>query len=360
MLPTKFLFINFNYFVTFIFADNPNKPPNKPIDPIDGSCDCTRCPGSSSSSGTVIEKQNKKLKNQLEENSFVNDLLDVVYTLQTDSIPISKRRKRSTLSKYSNATQNVIHSNEIKTIFDEDATDEEIELEEIALTSIVLNKTVHGNMSHLMIENLSHFSKYTITIRACLKKSYNKFLKKEMPRCSEPRSFDFSTKKKLGADNIQSDSVRSNSESNNGTDVWITWDDPPDPNLAIIYYNFKIRLQNSAEPYAFCVNAKDFEEKGRRHQLTIPGSNYVQVQAWSLAGPGEYTDEFLVVVGDRNGAHLVIILPVFGCILLMLIVGIVVYYYYKKKYGDEITMNPIYMKVKIILQPIFFFFSQIL
>ena len=81
-----------------------------------------------------------------------------------------------------------------------------------------------------------------------------------------------------------------------------------------------------------------FEENGRKHPLTIPGSNYVQVQAWSLAGPGEYTDEFLVVVGDRNGAHLVIILPVFGCILLMLIIGLVVYYYYNIIRSSVVTL----------------------
>ena len=121
------------------------------MDPMDGSCDCSRCPnpGSTSTKNKGIGnnlKVHKKVK--LEENSFVNDLLNVVF--QVDYVPIStNRKKRETTDgdkKYSNQTQNQIQSNDIKTIHDQnELTEEEIEQEEIALNKMVFNKTVLGN-----------------------------------------------------------------------------------------------------------------------------------------------------------------------------------------------------------------------
>ena len=120
------------------------------MDPMDGSCDCTRCPNSGSTStknkgiGNNL-KVHKKVK--LEENSFVNDLLNVVF--QVDYVPGTNRKKRETTNgdnKYSNQTQNQLQSNVIKTIKDQnELTEEEIEQEEIALNKMVFNKTVLGN-----------------------------------------------------------------------------------------------------------------------------------------------------------------------------------------------------------------------
>ena len=92
----------------------------------------------------------------MEENSFVNDLLNEVYKTDFNSMPSfsissnSRKRKKRSLSssqntKFDNATN---ANNEIPEIvkskpYDE-MTDQEIQDEETALTTIVFNGTVQG------------------------------------------------------------------------------------------------------------------------------------------------------------------------------------------------------------------------
>ena len=128
-----------------------------------------------------------------------------------------------------------------------------------------------------MIEDLTHFSKYTVTIKACQREYYDDFQQTVTRRCSEIRSYDFRTEKKNGADDIDSKTVKSNSDSNNGTDVWITWTDPENPNLAIIYYNVKYRMQNTQELLKRCISASEFEQNNRKYVMSIPGTFNVQV-----------------------------------------------------------------------------------
>ena len=85
-----------------------------------------------------------------------------------------------------------------------------------------------GNKTFIEIGNLTHFSKYTLTIKAC-HKSLNESDWNALPymakasydenhraRCSKIQSSDFLTAKKEGADDIPSESVTTNSDSNNG------------------------------------------------------------------------------------------------------------------------------------------------
>ena len=116
--------------------------------------------------------------------------------------------------------------------------------------------------------------------------------------------------------------IVSNQDKNNGTDVWITWQDPPDPNLAIVYYKFKFRLQHdTSKTLATCETAYDFIQKGRKFSPT-QGSFYVSVRAVSLAGPGAWSEEILVTVGeDGSGLIMSIVIPII--VIIAFIVGLV-------------------------------------
>jgi len=241
----------------------------------------------------------------------------------------------------------------------DEMTDKEIQDEETALTTIVFKGTVQGNKTFIEIGNLTHFSKYTLTIKAC-HKSLNESDWNALPymakasydenhraRCSKIQSSDFLTAKKEGADDIPSESVTTNSDSNNGTKVWVTWNDPPNPNLAIIYYNIQYKLPNTDKPMEICLSAFDFEKDGRKFEPAISGSYHLMIAAVSLAGPGKFTKEISITKGDNLRTPLVgILLPIFGCILILMVVGIVAYYYYMKHRGgsDWTTPNPLYMK----------------
>ena len=131
------------------------------------------------------------------------------------------------------------------------ASNDIIEAKEFQMTTIVFNKTVGGDKRQLTIKDLTHFSRYTVTIKACHEKPQGVGVDIESMYCSKITSLDFRTDKKEGADNIVGKIVSDQNE-NNGTDVWITWKDPPEPNLAIVYYNFKFKMQNSNTHFKQC------------------------------------------------------------------------------------------------------------
>ena len=72
------------------------------------------------------------------------------------------------------------------------APDEVIEAREIQMTTIVFNETVLGDKRQLTIKGLTHFSKYTVTIKACHQKPDG--VDMESMYCSEVK-FVFISKK---------------------------------------------------------------------------------------------------------------------------------------------------------------------
>ena len=117
-------------------------------------------------------------KEKLEEFQFQNDLINSVYQRViptfTSSNEDSKRKRRSLSSSDSNIT-NIVTGPKTKksaapTIIDYDSeTDEAIEANEKQMTMTVYEKEVSGKERQLTIKDLKHFSKYTVTIKACHK-----------------------------------------------------------------------------------------------------------------------------------------------------------------------------------------------
>ena len=150
----------------FFKVQKPEKPPNNnnnKNDPNSGTCDCNSCPKDGSKVAPINKEKLKREKTKMEENSFVNDLLNEVYKTDFNSPSlfssisnISKKRKKRSLNtdigqtkntKFDNATtaNNEIPENFVKLSkpYDE-MTDKEIQDEETALTTIVFNGTVQG------------------------------------------------------------------------------------------------------------------------------------------------------------------------------------------------------------------------
>ena len=75
------------------------------------------------------------------------------------------------------------------------APDEVIEAREIQMTTIVFNETVLGDKRQLTIKRLTHFSKYTVTIKACHQKPDG--VDMESMYCSEVNFVFISKKNKL-------------------------------------------------------------------------------------------------------------------------------------------------------------------
>ena len=92
-------------------------------------------------------------------------------------------------------------------------------------------------------------------------------------------------------------------------------------------------------------------EKGRRHKLSTPGTYYVSVRAVSLAGPGAWSEELLVTVGEDGKMALLwsILIPILVIGIFGIVIGFYLYYRRQRPGGDETTMNPIYWKVNFQL-----------
>lgn len=260
----------------------------------DGQCDCSTCPKDGGKS-PVQEPNNLNKQARLEEAHFENEVINVVFTpslsffqggsrnffyyikrnnffnkffLKNSFFLGGSRKKRSTVN--GNSTSNQIEIEDtISTLFPPTSEDDMHNVEDQELlpvpeekNSIVYNKTVSGQYTQLMIENLTHFSKYTVKVTACHHEYINDKNEK-LRRCSETSSKDFRTQHKHGADKIVGDVVDV-FDKNNGTDVWITWKEPKDPNMLIIYYDLQIRKHlTSLKHVETCVAAKEFIENNR-------------------------------------------------------------------------------------------------
>ena len=306
------------------------KPKEKPKKDSDGTCDCSQC---GKNSHTDKDRKVKEAE-KVEEEVFLDTLLNYIYFIN-DFPGVSNRKKRS----IGNVTSNIIDINDDK-IFDEidHETDEEIMAKQTS------EKVFEGKTGKLSLEipNLRHFSKYTVKIKACHQTDPNDGYQ----RCSDYTSLDFRTSKKEGADDILGP-ITSNQESNNGTNVWLSWQDPPDPNLVIVHYKIYIQMQHDpSHEYTSCITAKAFEDADRKYFPSVTGSFYASVSAVSLAGPGAKTKEYLVRINEkRPNLLLAILLP----LLAVLCIAAGLFYLYFKKQRpstDETTINPIYLNVR--------------
>ena len=125
---------------------------------------------------------------------------------------------------------------------------------------------------------------------------------------------------------------------------------------------FKVYQIRAKDPvYEYCTDkikyfflifrAHDLIEKGRRHKLSTPGTYYVSVRAVSLAGPGAWSEELLVTVGEDGKMALLwsILIPILVIGIFGIVIGFYLYYRRQRPGGDETTMNPIYWKVNFQL-----------
>ena len=155
----------------------------------------------------------------------------------------------------------------------DDLSDEEILSEERRMSSSVFTNST--DKLWIAIPDLKHFSKYTVIITACHRMESDGY-----QRCSKQQSQDFKTLKKEGADDIPGQII-SNQDTNNGTDVWLSWEDPPDPNLVIVHYRLYIRMQDALteRPMTVCITAYDFLAMDRKYYPNFKGSFYASVSA---------------------------------------------------------------------------------
>ena len=244
--------------------EKPKEPKPKPRDEQSGTCDCSTCGSQGSEKKDQISLENEKV----EEAEFLDHLLNLIYYID---FPTRKKRSISNMTYLININD-VNENNDFKFDID-DLSDEEILSEERRMSSNVFDNST--DKLWIAIPDLKHFSKYTVIITACHRMESDGY-----QRCSKQQSQDFKTLKKEGADDIPGQII-SNQDTNNGTDVWLSWEDPPDPNLVIVHYRLYIRMQDALteRPMTVCITAYDFLAMDRKYYPNFKGSFYASVSA---------------------------------------------------------------------------------
>lgn len=259
---------------------------------LNGSCSCKNCPGVDQTvdNPDADRISNEKAKHN-EENEFVNDLLDVIWTLPSNPFEQSDiigdvqqdRKKREIASDSDNKVGHQIKNQSTPAITaksEEDTFKESLKEVLKPQTREVYTrvfKKVNSSVTTLTVNNLKHFGQYSLKIRACHKLVDQQ---EKYQECSEYANEEVQTQPDKQADNIEgglrivgNDDTKpkkvtgevkneslidtiDNSPENKEETVFITWNPPKDPNLLIVNYQIKYIFGDRESDLETCEPAK--------------------------------------------------------------------------------------------------------
>ncbi|XP_038207553.1 insulin-like growth factor 1 receptor isoform X1 [Zerene cesonia] len=156
-----------------------------------------------------------------------------------------------------------------------------------------------GDTHSLTVDNLRHFTWYTVNIWACRKKEENE-------SCSTERAYyNFRTLERLNVDVVRK--VRAEVVPSNKTlsEVNVTWLPPEDPNGFVVAYNvYHSRVEDSAQTQDVgvtnCISANDYENYGRGFLMrNLAAGNYsIRVTPLTVSGVGNVSSEIFVFIPE--------------------------------------------------------------
>ncbi|CAK1540177.1 unnamed protein product [Leptosia nina] len=163
-----------------------------------------------------------------------------------------------------------------------------------------------GKAKSLTVENLRHFTWYTVNIWACRKKHPNETLDDYNESwCSVRAYYNFRTLEQLNADfvrNVRADIVPSNKTL---PEVNVTWLPPEDPNGFVVAYNvYHSRVEDGEQSadvgLTSCIRADDYESNGRSFIIrTLLAGNYsIRVTPLTVSGVGNVSAEIYVNIPE--------------------------------------------------------------
>ena len=212
--------------------------------------------------------------------------------------------------------------------------------------SFVFNVSAQTN-SHILQE-LRHFSTYTISVSAC-----GHTLENGTQMCSPIEYTTTRTSKRPDADNVRNVRARERTIGNSSS-VIVSWDPPNHPNgitvsYTIEYINTDVK---DAKKVVECVPMKSYRQKRGTHEIRdlSPGRYSLKVRSTSLAGDGEFSEAVKVSVSvkEDNFTTIAILLP----LALFLAISVFVFLLYrshqKRKTQSRLiaSVNPDYVETK--------------
>lgn len=206
-------------------------------------------------------------------------------------------------------------------------------------------QTVNASTTSFTIDKLKHFTRYSISVRACREGTGD--------NCSTEVITHITTKKIENADTITNFHVTDLGNASSGS-VRLTWNPPVSPNGVILAYSIKYSRVDAEHPRVQykCVQHEEFMNKSKMFELpALETGNYsVQVLATSLAGDSDYTPKkyFYIESQNKNQALKIVLITV--CVVLLACAGVA--WYCRRRYMPVnnlkliASVNPEYMSMQ--------------
>ncbi|CAG4978004.1 unnamed protein product [Parnassius apollo] len=165
-----------------------------------------------------------------------------------------------------------------------------------------------GNTRSLLVENMRHFTWYTVNLWACREKQdYEPIDNYKETWCSGRTFNTFRTLELPNADVVKD--VRAEVIVSNKTlpEVNVTWKPPENPNGFVVAYNVHhSRIEDNSEAQDVglqsCITASDYEASGRSYVLRnlAPGNYSVRVTPLTVGGAGNVSAHVYVFIPERR------------------------------------------------------------
>ncbi|CAJ0581229.1 unnamed protein product, partial [Mesorhabditis spiculigera] len=212
-----------------------------------------------------------------------------------------------------------------------------------------VSKTINVTGTKFIIKNLTHFGNYRISISACQNRSAPENYCTQRPNWRNVRTWPI-------AENDIVDNKTIGVTLLNGTtnDIKIQWDEPEDPNGAILGYKLRIvDVDTPSQVFDRCINRTFYNTTGGMIFKNLPDGTYeILIQTVTLEGPSalsKYLEKVTVSAPSwftiqriLIGLLSLIVLIAAGAVIIWLIVK----RYYGKQLGEfvrQISANPEYL-----------------
>ncbi|XP_072941369.1 insulin-like receptor isoform X2 [Epargyreus clarus] len=181
-----------------------------------------------------------------------------------------------------------------------------------------------GSATSLTVDNMRHFTWYTVNIWSCRAQQDNEDVGDYQAHwCSDRAYYTFRTLEKVNADVVRNVDAKILPSNKTLPEVNVTWQPPEDPNGFVVAYNVhysRVEMHSQDIGLQSCISADDYEAKGRAYLLRnlAPGNYSVRVTPVTLSGAGNVSAELYVLIPERGaGGYAWVWGVVGGCALLL-------------------------------------------
>ncbi|PSN49106.1 hypothetical protein C0J52_13639 [Blattella germanica] len=207
---------------------------------------------------------------------------------------------------------------------------------------------IDANTTYKVLRNLQHFAEYTINVFACREphSTEPQHLMKNIDYqsfCSPAAIVSIRTKPLATADKIEYAHLAVDI-SNTSRSVKLTWKEPRKPNGIVVSYSIehkRIDIENF-QPVLDCISRKEYVDFGGGFVLSnlSPGNYTFRVKATSLAGEGQFTEQFSFHMEELpvESAAGVLTGVLLTAMLVLLVLAVASFLWWRKRVKERIMI----------------------